>query len=98
MKFDWFNAKEVESFGVEMAAFLMERIPPAAKGEKRMASARNKDVIRKMQYKVEKFREQNVLNFYKKAKFGNSFQWALKDSGYEDSFISELTKELLLKM
>lgn len=98
MKFDWFDAKEVEAFGAEMAAFLMERIPPVLGENKRTASARNKDVIRKMQYKVEQFKARHGLNFYKKAKFGNAFQWALKDAGYEQAFVVELTRELLLKM
>lgn len=98
MKFDWFRTKEVEEFGVELAGILMSNIKANDPERKRTQTAKNKDVIRKLTHKVEQFKAQHKLNFYKKAKLGNAFQWALKDAGYEQAFISELTKELLLKL
>lgn len=98
MKLDWFDTKEVEAFGAELASFLVANIKPNDPERKRISTSKNKEVMRKLAHKVEKFKAQHKLNFYKKAKFGNAFQWGLKDAGYDEAFIGELTKELLLKM
>lgn len=97
MMIDWFNAKEAQKFGIELAAFFTERIPPEISHRKEKTSAKKKEVLSKMFQRIERFKLQYKLNVYKKAKFGNSFQWALKDAGYDQEFINALTKELLLK-
>jgi hypothetical protein len=98
MKIDWFDSSEVEKFGTELALFLLANRKEDGPGRSRVGNAKHKELTRKLFYKVDKFAQQHKLNFYKKAKFGNAFQWALKDAGYDDAFIGELTKELLLKM
>lgn len=98
MVFDWLNAKEAQKFGLELAAFFIERIPPEVTPRKEKTLAKRKEVLHKMFQQMERFKLQHRLNVYKKAKFGNSFQWALKDAGYTQEFIDELTKELLLKL
>lgn len=95
---DWFDAKEAQEFGTELARFFIENVPPASSAKKDKSLGRKKEVLGKLIHKVERFKTQSKLNFYKKAKFGNAFQWALKDAGYDSVFVDELTKELLLKL
>lgn len=97
MIIDWFNAKEAQKFGLELAAFFIERIPPEASRRKDKTTAKKQEVLSKMFQQIARFKLRHKLNFYKKAKFGNSFQWALKDAGYANDFIKDMTKEVLLK-
>lgn len=97
MMIDWFNTKEVQKFGIELATFFTERIPPEVSHRKHKTPAKKQEVLSKMFQQIERFKFQHKLNIYKKAKFGNSFQWALRDAGYDQEFINALTKELLLK-
>jgi hypothetical protein len=96
MMLAWLNSKDVEAFGKELALFFAKKFP--ANSKKEITAAKRKEVIAKMLYKVDQFKLKNKLNFYKKAKFGNAFQWTLKDIGYTDELIGELTKELLLRL
>jgi hypothetical protein len=95
---DWFNTNEAQKFGTELALFFIERIPPQASAGKVKTLSKKKEVLGKMFFKIEHFKHQHTLNFYKKAKFGNAFQWTLKDAGYDSEFTDELTKEILLKL
>ncbi len=95
---DWFDVSESQQFGTELANFFIERIPPSISNGKVKTLSKKKDVLGKMFMKLEQFRLRSKLNFYKKAKFGNAFQWTLKDAGYDPRFIDELTKEILLKL
>jgi hypothetical protein len=98
MMIGWFDAKEAQKFGIELATFFTERIPPEATRRKEKTPAKKQEVVSKMFQQLERFKLQHKLNVYKKAKFGNAFQWALKDAGYDQAFINALTKELLLKL
>lgn len=95
---DWFDAKEAQKFGMELAIFFTERLSPETSRRKEKTPAKKQEVLNKMFHQIERFKLQHKLNVYKKAKFGNSFQWALKDAGYDQEFINALTKELLLKL
>jgi hypothetical protein len=96
--FDWFDAKEVDAFGAELAAILIEKLPPVPSAKKDLTLAKRRDILNKLFYKIGQFKRNHKLNVYRKAKFGTSFQWALKDAGYDEAFVNELTKELLTKM
>jgi hypothetical protein len=91
MLFDWFNAQAATDFGKSLADFLAERIP--TKNPKKAPEALNKIFAQ-----IEQFKLTNRLNMYKKAKLGNAFKWKLIDYGYEDDFIDEMTKEVLLHL
>jgi hypothetical protein len=94
----FFNAADVEKLGAELAQLFIDQIPPAMVAKKDKSISRKKEVLRKITYKIDQFKRENKLNVYKKAKLGNAFQWALKDAGYDPAFVSELTKEILLKV
>ena len=96
--FDWLDTREAQAFGSQLAAFFIERVPPSESTGKAQTLSKKKEVLKKLFFKIDQFKVQNKLNFYKKAKFGNTFQWTLKDAGYDSEFVDELTKEILVKL
>jgi hypothetical protein len=98
MAIGWFDAKEAQDFGLLLASFYIERVPLEASGKKEKTQAKKKEVINKLFQQIERNKPGLKLNIYKKAKLGNSFQWALKEAGYDLDFVNTLTKEILLRL
>lgn len=99
MLFEWFDTKDARQFGVSMAEFFAQRVPPEsipATETKPLKKAA--EVISKLHAQVERFRMDHKLNIFKKAKLANAFQWKLFDLGYDKRIVEELTKELLRYM
>ncbi len=91
----WFDANEAREFGVSLAGFYIKRIPPGDSG-KNKSLAKRQEVIRKMFEQLARFKADHKLNIYKRAQLGNAFKWALREAGYEASFVDEFTKELMI--
>ena len=81
-----------------MARFYMERMPLTAGLSDKQFASKSRQVLEKMGLQIARFREVNRLNTYKVAQLGNTFKWALKDAGYEDAYIDELTQWLVAKI
>ncbi len=94
----WFDAREAQQFGVTLADFLMERIPPTAVDDSEEFSLKRQEALHKMRLQIEVFKVEHKLNLFKKAKFGNAFKWKLLDAGYATEFADHLTRALLLRM
>lgn len=60
--------------------------------------ANKRAALNEMFRQIEKFKTEHQMNFYKKAKLGNAFKWALLEAGYNTEVVDNLTKELLLKL
>ena len=95
MIFKWFDAGACEKFGETLAGFYSQRIPPDAKLTPKQFAAKTDEVLKKMDLQLLQFRQSNVLNFYKTARLGNGFKWALKEAGYDDAYIDRLTAWLV---
>ncbi len=95
--FSWFSAQRSVQFGLELAQFFADRVPPESIPAMEKKPLRHAlEVIQKMHRKVAEFKNTEKLNIYKKAKLANAFQWKLFDLGYNKHIVEELTKELLL--
>ena len=102
----WFNAAEFERFGEQLAAQVVNKMPleraaaPTEPGRGRRKgkskSPTPQDVLRGLMSEVQMFSSRYKANFYKKAKFGNTFKWKLREAGYDAGFVDELTMELML--
>ncbi len=98
MVLSWFDAREAKEFGTSLARFYIERIPLDDSGGKNKPTAKKQqEVVNKMYQQLARFKIEHKLNIYKKAQLGNAFKWALKDAGYDDAFVDQFTKELMLK-
>ena len=95
MALSWFNASEAKEFGVTLAQFYMNRIPPGDSDVKNKSIAKKQEVVNKLFLQLAQFKLEHKLNIYKKAQLGNVFKWTLKDAGYDSAFVDELTKELM---
>ncbi|MFA7240266.1 MAG: hypothetical protein WC091_09145 [Sulfuricellaceae bacterium] len=99
MFFNWFDAHEAVQCGHFLAQFFAERVSvEAGKGGKKSLPKKQLEAVGKMFAQAERFGNEHKLNIYKKAKLGNAFKWRLKELGYTDALIDELTKELLLHL
>ena len=96
MLFSWFDGREAHDFGLSLAEFFAQRVPPESIPSTDMKPLRKAgEVIAKLHVQVQQFRASHKLNMYKKAKLANAFQWKLFDLGYDKLIVQELTKELL---
>ena len=89
----------LEEFAVGLADDLARRFPPAS--ERRTdpgAKHQLKVILEGLSARAVRYREQNRLGVYKKAKLGNVFQWKLREYGYSTEFIERATKELITRL
>ena len=98
MVLNWLDARAASEFGATLASFFKQRVPPDAKLSDKKFAAKAQEVLGKMALQVDRFKAQNKLNTYKKAKLGNAFKWALKDAGYETTYIEKLGEWLMLRL
>ena len=91
MLFDWLDARAAVECGATLAEFVVERIPN--KNPKKAPEA-----LAKLFAHIERFKQDNKLNMYKKAKLANTFRWKLVDYGYTNEFVDEMTKEVLVHL
>ncbi len=98
MMLDWFNAREAAEIGTALADQFAPQMAPAS--ARRDNAAQDKStralevLLRRADSEVRKLR----LNFYKKAKFANSFKWKLIENGVKPEVANEVTQRLILHL
>ncbi|MDX1514622.1 MAG: hypothetical protein R3174_12870 [Gammaproteobacteria bacterium] len=92
--------KEIDEFSRGLARELADQFDAArkkggkaSKSEKKIGVALNKVYSR-----AADFQQQHGLGVYGKARLGNAFKWELREIGYDDEFIDEATKGLLVNL
>jgi tetratricopeptide (TPR) repeat protein len=95
MIFQWFDAKETDKIACELA----DQFAPRSAGTSDAATANNgdaalQDLIRRVQTDA----RLSSLNFYKKAKFANSFKWRLLEKGVEPNTANHVTTSLVVNL
>ena len=98
MVLNWFDAGAASAFGTSLAAFFVQRVPLDANFSDKKFAAKVQDVLSKMAVQVDRFKAENPLNTYKKAKLGNAFKWALRDAGYQAAYIEKISEWLVLRL
>jgi len=96
---NWFDASKAQEFGKNLAEIYSAEYSIIEK-KKEKASTVNKraKLLGKLTSNVKQFGQAHSLNFYKKAKLGNAFKWALLEKGYDSKFVDKLTKEVILAL
>jgi hypothetical protein len=94
-----FDASEAQKFGKNLAEMYSATYSNLDK-KKEKASTVNKraKLLGKLTLDVSQFGQTHSLNIYKKAKLGNAFKWGLLEKGYDEKFVDELTKEVILAL
>src|ERR1700728_1797057 len=88
MILEWFNAKEAAKIGIALAD---QFTPQPAAGEQDNVL---QEILQRAAIEVRGLR----FNFYKKAKFANSFKWRLLENGVEKALADEITQTLVLHL
>jgi tetratricopeptide (TPR) repeat protein len=95
MPLEWFNARDAASAGVTLADSLAPAVAPrSAKDPRKQEASALQALLQRADREVRTLR----LNFYKKAKFANSFKWRLIENGVEPTIANEFTQALILHL
>lgn len=98
MLFKWFSAAETESFGKELAGFILSELHGSLDKRDAKFALKADKTLHRANAKVQEFKAREPMNFYKKAKLANAFLWALKDSGCPQDYANQLTDWLTLRL
>lgn len=96
--FKWFNAKKSKNFGVELATLVKEHAINDGKLNESKRLSKINYAKEKMQKRIQQFKQEEVLNFYKIAALLNTFKWELKDAGYEEGMTNALASWVLISL
>jgi len=100
MILDWFNARDVAQVGTALADQFAPPPPalsPATTGTSSSTGDQAKalgEILQRVDREVRTLR----LNFYKKAKFANSFKWRLLENGVQKEKADQITQMLVLRL
>jgi tetratricopeptide (TPR) repeat protein len=95
MILEWFNAREAANAGLALADSIATSTEPrSAKAGRKAEAGLLQELLQRADREVRALR----LNFYKKAKFANSFKWRLIENGIEPSIADALTQSLILHL
>jgi hypothetical protein len=92
------RSREIEEFGVALAREIAGRCPPADAHEGDHISMRLARAIDEACARAAAYQREQRLGMYGKAKLGTAFKMALKETGYPEGFVDQLTRQLLFKM
>jgi hypothetical protein len=98
MVMGWFDAREAEAFGITLAKYFRDRVPPGATADSPKAANKHQQAVQGMLQLRDHFGATHKLNLYKKAKLANAFKWDLREAGYDDALINRLTMDVVLKL
>ncbi|MBI2769151.1 MAG: hypothetical protein HYX47_05990 [Burkholderiales bacterium] len=95
MGLKWFDTSKVDAFSASLVKLFADRFPAS---EFSTPGKRQEERFRKlhalMVSEVLRFRRENRLNIYLKARLANKVKWSMKEAGYPGAFIDELAFEL----
>lgn len=96
--FNWFSVKKSNGLGLELAKLVKDHaLNDATLNDSKRLSKINY-AKEKMQKRIQQFKQEEVLNFYKIAALLNTFKWELKDAGYEEAMTNALASWVLISL
>ena len=100
MFFDLFSPSKVDAFAKMLANEVARRYPPAVANdpERMIPRKRIATILEEIFSGAHRFNRENRLGILRKAKLGNTFQWTLREMGYDDKFIDMATRLLLVSL
>jgi tetratricopeptide (TPR) repeat protein len=94
--FDWFDSREAVQIGAALADEFAPRTAPAiARGE---ATGNSPGALQQLLRRADSEVRSLRFNFYKKAKFANSFKWRLLDNGVAQQIADTVTQALVMHL
>ena len=95
--FSLFSGRKHDDFAGNLAAEFINSCPPAFvyNLSNRKASNKFNKAVNRLYTQAHAYYVHNKLNLYTKARIGNKFMWSLKEAGYDEGLIEELTNGIL---
>jgi beta-mannanase len=94
----WFDARNEKKFGTTLAQFFIERSAATSPDKPtKFIEKKQEELLSKLTQQLLAFKQNNQLNIYKKAQVGNAFKWTLKDAGFDNDYVDQLTSWLMLR-
>ncbi len=95
---NWFNAREATQFGAALADQYLQRTEPKLAGQGKATQTETPDSLQAILDRAAAQAPTLGLNFYKKAKFANSFKWRLLENGVDKGIADKVTERLVLQL
>jgi len=92
----WLNGREAAEIGAALADEFAPRIESAVTGGQ--AAKRTSGSMEQLLRRADSDVRPLQLNFYKKAKFANSFKWRLMENGVAKEIANEVTQSLIVHL
>ena len=92
--------KDLDEFSRSLARELAEHTAVDGDGEALSKKQKRKlgKSLDRIYLKAAEYQLEHKLGIYGRARLGNTFKWELKEMGYEDEFVDEATKRLVLSL
>ncbi len=99
MMLDWFNSRKATEVGAALAdQFAPQTEPAATTRSNKAAQGKSSNALQELLRRADSEVRKLGLNFYKKAKFANSFKWRLIENGVKPEIANEVTQCLVLHL
>lgn len=101
MIFQSLNAGPAKEFGQQLAMFLMAELAAAGsstRAREAKFSAKAEKALNKAGVRIQAFKAEHPLNFYKRSQLANAFLWALKDAGCDEGYANQLTEWVTVRL
>lgn len=96
--FSWLDTKDAKAFARELATFIAGELQGDMHLKDAKFKVRAEKTLVKAARRVDDFRRTHRLNFYTRSQLANEFLWALKDAGCPESYASEVTEWLTMRL
>ena len=96
--FKWFSVKKSNTFGLELAKLVKEHALNSDMLNESKRLSKVNYAKEKMQKRIQQFKQEEALNFYKIATLLNTFKWELKDAGYDEQMTNALASWVLVSL
>jgi tetratricopeptide (TPR) repeat protein len=99
MALGWFNSSKAAGIAIELAdQFSHQQVTPHDAGDKPMPRGKPLGGLNALLDSADRQVRGLRLNFFKKARFANSFKWRLRDNGINKEVADEITERLLMHL
>ena len=92
------RSRAIDDFAISLAREFANRCPPDNRPDNPGHRAKVASVVDETCNRAAAFRREQDLGMYGRAKLGTAFKLELKQIGYQDEFVDELTGLLLVTM
>jgi hypothetical protein len=98
MLFDRTRSRDIEQFATDLARDFAKAYSLADAKSERNSVKKLARAIDAACERATTFQKEKKLGVYGKAKLGTTFKWELKTLGYDDAFVDEFTRSILLRL